>query len=210
MDTKKITAVKARITPVKLMVVTKHRTALDIREAMKAGAKYLGESTLQEIKKKYDSALFQDLKKNTVELHFIGHLQSNKVSQVVNFCDVIQSVDSIGLLSQIDRAAKNRGKIMPVLLQVNFTGEPQKFGFAPDDLEAAIATARQLPCLQLRGLMIIGQEGGMQITREAFSRCKKAAEFFQLPEVSMGMSQDFEIALEEGATMVRLGSILFE
>ena len=207
---KKITSVSQQIGSAKLLVVTKNRSAEEIQEVILTGARYIGENKIQEILGKYNQSLFDELKKYEVELHFIGHLQSNKVNQAVRLCDAIQSVDSMELAEKINDAAKKENKIIKIFLQMNLTGEQQKFGIKEEQMPEIIEGINQLENIKLTGLMCMGKFGDEKITREAFRKCKNLAEKFHLPEVSMGMSDDYQIALEEGSTMVRLGSIIFE
>jgi len=216
----KIVNLQTEIGPTKLMVVTKKRSASEVREAIKAGVKFIGENTLQEIEDKYDLDLFRELKKNGVQLHFIGHLQKNKVNKVVRYCDAIQSVDSLELAKKINDAAKKLNKIMPVFLELNLTGELQKYGIVGTRLPAEegrgeflreiITKIQQFKNLRLLGFMTIGKQGDPETTRQVFRQCRILANDYQLPEVSMGMSEDYRIALEEGSTMVRLGRMVFE
>ena len=193
-----------------LVVVTKGRSADDIREVIAAGAMNIGENKLQEIQQKFDRKLFRELEQQNAHLHFLGHIQSNKVKKIVKFCDLIQSVDSIGIARKINQAAEQCNKVMPVYLQLNLTGEEQKYGFTKAELSQAIEAIDQLEHLHIEGLMCMGKAGDEQSTRAAFKTCRRLAEQSGLAEVSMGMSQDYRIALEEGSTMVRIGSALFE
>lgn len=207
-----ITRISAEIQPAQLLVVTKHRSADEIREVIKAGVKQIGENRLQEIQEKYDEQLLSELKEKNVQLHFIGQLQSNKVSKVVSFCDVIQSVDSFELAEKINQAAEAQGKNIAIFLQLNLTDEEQKSGFSgsEEELRTLVEKVQSFSHIDLLGFMCMGKEGDEEETRKAFRECKRLANQFQLPEVSMGMSQDYQIAVEEGATLVRLGSIIFE
>ena len=205
----RIAKIQAQIGTTKLMVVTKKRSPGDSREVMAAGVKFIGENTIQEIERKYDLSLCRELKKNGVELHFIGHLQKNKVNKVLRYCDAIQSVDSIELAEKINAAAGNVGKIMQIFLELNLTGEPQKYGFKEIEIAAAVASIKSLAHVRLMGFMTIGKHGDFETTRQVFRRCRAFADQYELPEVSMGMSEDYFIAYEEGASMVRIGSAVF-
>ena len=141
---KKITSVSQQIGSAKLLVVTKNRSAEEIQEVILTGARYIGENKIQEILGKYNQSLFDELKKYEVELHFIGHLQSNKVNQAVRLCDAIQSVDSVELAEKINDAAKKENKIIKIFLQMNLTGEQQKFGIKEEQMPEIIEGINQL------------------------------------------------------------------
>lgn len=194
-----------------IMAVTKSRSKEEILELMeKRGIKIIGENKLQEIEKKYDSKLFLELKKRGVELHFIGHLQKNKVKKVVRLCECIQSVGSVELGKLIAKEAQAQQKRMPIFLEVNLSGEIQKCGFREEELKNSSQELQQCPYLIIRGLMTIGKEGDSEKTRQIFRRCKELTDSLDLQECSMGMSDDYPIAIEEGTTMLRLGRALFE
>lgn len=198
------------IKPAKLLVVSKNRSANEIRDVIKSGVKYIGENKLQEILEKYDRGLFRELQTAGVELHFIGHIQSNKVNKIVRLCDVIQSVDTLEIAEKINRASEATNKVMPIFLQPNLTGEGQKYGLSVEQLEETVDIVNSLKNMELRGLMCMGMIDDEEVSREAFKKCRELADKFQLKEVSMGMSGDYQIALEEGSTMVRLGTLVFE
>lgn len=199
-----------------LLVVTKKRSPKEIREVIAAGVKHIGENTLQEIQKKYDLNLFRELQKNGVQLHYIGQLQRNKVNKITKLCDVIQSVESLELAEKINQAAAALNKVMPIFIQLNASGEAQKHGIRLESevheprLRETIEHVKELKNLHLLGFMTIGKHGDAEATRRAFRRCRQLADQCGLQEVSMGMSEDYPIAIEEGATMVRVGSLLFE
>lgn len=200
-----------------LLAVTKKRSPKEIREVIAAGVKHIGENTLQEIQKKYDLNLFRELQKNGAQLHYIGHLQRNKVNKIVKLCDVIQSVESLELAEKVNQAAAALKKVMPIFLQLNLTGEEQKHGVRVSEdevglprLQEVIEGIKKLSNLHLLGFMTIGKHGDSESTRQAFRRCRQLADQFNLTEVSMGMSEDYPLAIQEGATMVRIGSLLFE
>lgn len=197
---------------VRLIAVTKTVPVERIRQAIEYGVRDLGENRIQEAEGKIPHL------PREVCWHFIGHLQSNKVRKAVAWFDWIQSVDHLSLAERLNRVAAEVGRTIPVLIQVALGGEPTKHGVAPDDLfEFARAVAR-LPHLDVRGLMTIPP---------FFEDPEKVRPFFRklaelrrqvndraifpqpLTELSMGMSHDFEIAIEEGATMVRIGTAIF-
>jgi hypothetical protein len=139
----------------------------------------------------------------------VGHLQTNKVKTVLGLFDIIQSVDSLHLAQEISRRAPQSVRV-PVLLEVNVAGEATKYGFAPDELPAAAGQARALPGLEVRGLMTVAPVAGdPQEARPVFRRLRSLAESLDLRELSMGMSDDFQVAVEEGATIVRVGRAIF-
>ncbi len=200
--------------PVKIIAVTKTHPARTIVEAYTAGLFNIGENRIQEAEKKFFALpLLPKLQK-----HMIGHLQTNKVNRAVNLFDKIDSVDSLKLANKINSAALSTDKKSKVLLEINTSGEEAKFGFDPEHIDGML-TCIELPGLKVQGLMTIGPltQDTDQI-RKAFIQLRKLfnslnsqlpANIDLLTELSMGMSGDFEIAIEEGSTMVRLGTILF-
>lgn len=198
---------------IRIVAVTKNRSPDEIRRVLAQGINDIGENRLQEVKQKLPE-LPAGLTK-----HFIGRLQTNKVHDVVELFDMIQSVDRLELAQKIDQAAKALGKIMPVLIQVNTSGEPQKGGVKPEEMFALIQKMAAMPHLQVQGLMTVALESEhLEKVRECFKILKSLSEQIaqvkipgvQMQWLSMGMSQDFLLALEEGANMVRLGRILFD
>lgn len=167
-----------------------------------------GENYLQEFKEK--TAILE----KPYKAHFIGRLQSNKVRQVVKLFDLIESVDSVDLLKLINTEAEKLGQEKEILLQVNVSSDPNKGGFDPEDLAAVLAETTKLPFIALRGLMTITElYSNPEDARKDFKalrdlRAKMFPEESNI-DLSMGMSQDFEIAIEEGATIVRIGTALF-
>jgi len=151
-----------------------------------------------------------DTDKTQSVYHFIGHLQTNKVKHVVGFFDYIHSVDSLKIAQCIDLEAQKRGIVQKILVQVNNALEPQKFGIYPNDLENLIEEVKKMKSVELVGLMniapLIDDENEL---RRLFLEMKELKEKYNLKELSMGMSQDYKLALECGATMIRLGRILF-
>jgi pyridoxal phosphate enzyme (YggS family) len=148
--------------------------------------------------------------------HFIGHLQSNKCRDAVELFEMIQSVDSLPLAREINKRAEQAAKRMPVLLEVNVAGEASKFGYAPEKLLAELKELNALPRLELHGLMTVPPwTAEPEQGRPHFRRLRELKEQAgtvlgaPMPHLSMGMSDDFEIAIEEGATIVRIGTALF-
>jgi pyridoxal phosphate enzyme (YggS family) len=209
---------QSQIGSAKLLVVTKKRPVRQIREVINAGVKDIGENTLQEIEEKYDNNLYKELRMHHVLLHYIGHLQTNKIRKIVRYCDVIQSVDTLEKAKKVDQAASDLKKTMPIFLELNLTREEQKHGIPVEpstsghypELQELIAIIQKLPNLKLLGFMCIGKHDDLEKTREVFQTCKQLANLFQLSELSMGMSEDYPLAIQEGSTMVRLGRVVFE
>lgn len=175
-----------------------------IRLALEAGITDAGENRAQELLAKRDA-----LADRAVRWHFIGTLQRNKVADVVGAVSLIHSVDSVRLAEAISRRAEATGEQVRVLLQVNTTGEPTKHGVSVEEAPAVANAVRALPHIALDGLMTIGQLGAAGDARRAFASLRGLADRLGLRELSMGMSGDFEQAVAEGATIVRLGTALF-
>ena len=187
---------------IKLIAVTKTVPGDRIREAVEAGIRHIGENRLQEALPKREE--LHDL---PVTWHFIGHLQTNKAKRVVEHFDWVQCVDRPELAEKLNQAAT---KPLPVLIEVNMGGELSKSGIDPGELERCVDSFNRYERLDLRGLMTIPPffENPEEV-RPYFGKMRRLAERFGLRELSMGMSHDFEVAVEEGATMVRIGTSLF-
>ncbi len=185
---------------VTLVAVTKTRPAEDLLLAFEAGVRHFGENRVQEAEAKFPS-----LPAGAVR-HLIGPVQSNKAGRAARIADVVETVDSAAIAERLDRAAAAAGKRLPVLVEVNTGGESTKAGVAPGDVASLVQAVRTLPALDLRGLMTIPPPGD---TRPHFVTLRELARALGLPELSMGMSDDFEAAVEEGATIVRIGTALF-
>ncbi len=193
------------LSEVTLVAVTKNHTVDEINPLLEAGVKHIGENRWQEASEKIDEI------PEEITKHFIGKLQTNKVKFVVPKFDVIQSVDSFKLAIKIDHEAEKIGKKMPIFIQVNISEEPQKSGVLPENLEALIAEVDTLDHLELQGLMaIVMNTEDPEERRDYFRKMKELQVKHGLKELSMGMSDDYKIAIEEGATMVRIGSLLFQ
>lgn len=195
---------------VRLIAVSKTHPVEVIQEAVDAGQSIFGENRVQEAQPKI-AALPAKL-----HWHLIGHLQSNKVRLALPLFELIHGVDSLDLLAHIDRVAGDLGLFPRVLLQVNVAGEASKFGFAPGKLLEAVEEIVKFDRVQIEGLMTIPPLApAAEHSRRYFValrelRDKLASECrFPLPELSMGMSNDFRVAIEEGATMVRVGTAIF-
>ncbi len=199
---------------VRLVAVTKYAGLEDVRALLAAGCTDLGESRPQQLWDR--AAALTDL---SIRWQMIGHLQRNKVQRTLPLVTMIQSVDSLRLAKAIHDAAAALDRRAAVLLEVNVSGEAAKHGFAPAEIEPLLPTLLELKNIEIHGLMCIAAlEGGSEQARRDFAALRELRNRLQtscgdrarLDELSMGMSGDFEIAIEEGATMVRVGSALFE
>jgi pyridoxal phosphate enzyme (YggS family) len=197
---------------VKLVAVSKNKPVEMINEAIEAGITRFGENRVQEAMVKIPQI------KATVEWHLVGTLQTNKVKKAIELFSIIQSVGSLHLAEEIERRCAQKNIIMPVLIEVNTSGEPTKHGVQPEQLAELLKQVLLLPHLKVQGLMTIGP--GLAIENPEASRTcfrllsRLRAELqdqleIHLPELSMGMSSDFEIGIEEGATIIRIGTALF-
>ncbi len=200
---------------VEIIAVSKRKSVEDILQAYEAGHRIFGENRVQELIEK------QPLLPGDINWHMIGHLQTNKVKYIAEFVDMIHSVDSLKLALAIDKEAQKNGRVIPVLLQMHIADEDSKFGFTEDELNSLL----DLPEFSgLKNLRIDGLMGMATYTqdldkirsefrhlREIFSRVKNAyfAESVHFRQISMGMSGDYEIAIEEGSTMIRVGTVIF-
>jgi len=195
---------------VMLLPVTKGVPAETIRAAAELGLAVFGESKVQEARLKISAC------PSRFRWHMLGHLQSNKCRDAVHFFEMIQSVDGLAIAQEINKWAEKAGKDMPVLLEVNVAGESTKFGYRPDRLLAELMELNALRRIEIRGLMTIAPwtpepekvRPVFHAMRELKNECEKILGA-PLQHLSMGMSGDFEIAIEEGATLIRLGTALF-
>jgi pyridoxal phosphate enzyme (YggS family) len=208
-------SVGRRAEDVELVAVTKTRSRAEIAAAYRAGVRHFGENRIEEAERKLP---LLDLMGAT--WHMIGHVQSRKARRVVESMDRVDSVDSVRLARRLDSFAADKGVVMPVLIEVNVSGEPSKYGFLLSDrvaLEAALSEIVALPNLRVDGLMTVafvaeypervrpvfaGLRGLRDELREQFPECGWR-------HLSMGMSEDYEVAVQEGATMVRIGRAVF-
>lgn len=196
---------------VRLVAATKGVTAEKIREVVRLGITDLGENRVQEAEGKIAA-----VDRNAVRWHLIGPLQRNKAGRAVELFDQVHTVDRAELAEALSRRAQAVGRVLPVLVEVNVAEEASKFGVAPDGAIALLEAIRNLAGLEPRGLMTVGPRVERpEEARRTFARLRelqgraRAATGVRLDELSMGMSDDFEVAVEEGATMVRLGTALF-
>jgi len=192
-----------------IIAVTKYHTADEMRDVYRAGLNNFGENRVLDAIEKINSLEEEIASKS--HYHLIGHLQGNKVNKAVGFFDLIHSVDSTKLAVEIDNSAAKKGIVQRVLIQVNNAGETQKSGIAPSQLEDLIKEVLNLKNLRLEGLMTIAPlTDDTSLIRKLFKEMYGFKEEYKLKELSMGMSNDYKIALDEGATMIRLGRTLFE
>jgi pyridoxal phosphate enzyme (YggS family) len=195
---------------VALLAVSKTHPPEAVAAAAAAGLRLFGESKIQEARAKIPQC------PGHLRWHFIGHLQSNKCREAVELFAMIQGVDSLALAREINKRAEQAAKTMPVLLEVNAAGEASKFGYHPEQLLAEWRDLAALPRLEIHGLMTVPPYATdlekarphFRRLRELKTRCEELLGA-PLPQLSMGMSGDFEVAIEEGATLVRIGTALF-
>ena len=196
-----------------LCAATKMNGAEAVRAAINAGVDVCGENRVQEMLEKNALGAYDG-----VPLHFIGHLQKNKVRQVVGLCALIHSADSLSLLREISKTAENRGLIQDVLLEVNVGNEASKSGFRPEELESVLQEAALLPALRVRGLMAIppiclkpedNRPFFLQMQKLFVDNRQKKYDNVRMDFLSMGMSGDYTEAVRCGANLVRIGSGIF-
>jgi len=193
-----------------LVAVTKHVGVHEVEAALNSGIVDLGENRVQEFQGKY--GLFPDAR-----WHFIGSLQTNKVKDVVGKAYLIHSVDSAKLLRFIDRKAAEAGVVQPLLLQVNISGEKAKHGLLPHDVQDVLVESSGLESVEIKGLMTIAPFGRAEESRWVFRGLRELRDSLaaiplngvSLEELSMGMTNDFKVAVEEGSTIVRVGRAIF-
>ena len=193
-----------RANDVLLIAVSKTVEAERIAQALAAGVRALGENRVQEARAKIAEL------GRPAPWHLVGQLQTNKAKEAVDLFDVIHSLDRLELARELDKRARGRGRPVEALVQVNVAGEGQKGGVAPDGLPALLDAVAGLGHVRVRGLMAIPPEApDAEGARPWFRALRKLGERHGLVELSMGMSGDFEVAIEEGATMVRVGTAVF-
>ncbi|MCQ2397877.1 MAG: YggS family pyridoxal phosphate-dependent enzyme [Sphaerochaetaceae bacterium] len=202
---------------VRIVAVSKTRPLEDIKRAYDAGFRIFGENYVQEIIDK-----FSDWHPADAQIHMIGHLQTNKVNKVVSLVDMIESVDSLHLLEKIDACAAGHGKIMPVLLEMNTSGETSKSGFSSEkELFDCVEASLNMKNVRICGLMTIGPVNcpaamKEKLTEQAFAKlaslkveCEHRFPGLCLSELSMGMSGDYMTGVRAGSTIVRIGTLIF-
>lgn len=206
--------IKNQIGPnVELIAVTKNRSISDIEQVIEAGATTIAENRIQEARDKFPQL------PSSVQKHLIGHLQTNKTKFAVSLFDMIQSVDSLRLAEALNTEAQKINRVMPILIQVNVAADEKKSGFALEDIFCPIkAIGADFAHLKIKGLMtIVPHTDDPENARPHFRRLKELFDALTLTafpnvdmeQLSMGMSNDYRVAVEEGATMVRIGSALF-
>lgn len=203
------------VNEIQLIAVSKTRSLDEVKSVLSLGQCSFGENTVQDAMSK-----IPHINHNDIEWHFIGHLQSKKAGKLPGYFQWIHSVDSIKLAQKLSSAMLNNSKsaVLNCLIQVNVSGESSKSGLSPAEVKPYLQQVLDLdlPCLQWRGLMTIGVRGDEQQTRDAFSRlrelqqsCQQAFKLKNFDQLSMGMSNDYCLAIEEGATLVRVGTAIF-
>jgi PLP dependent protein len=201
---------------VTIVAVSKTFPAEEIRKAYALGLYQIGENRVQEIIDKFgDGTLQRDCPK--LSLHLVGHLQTNKVRKAVQYVSAVDSVDSFRLAEAINQEAAQVGRTIRILLEVNTSDEPQKFGLDPEAVRPSVETILNLKSLALAGLMTVGPNvddpqvvrRSFIVLRELFDHIRSTFDPPHWSVLSMGMSGDFELAVEEGATEIRLGTALF-
>src|SRR5258705_10856685 len=195
---------------VALLAVTKTHSPETVAEAARLGLTLFGENKIQEAKAKIPHC------PGRLRWHMIGHLQTNKCRDAIELFEMVQGVDSLHLAEELNKRAEQAAKTMPILLEVNSAGEASKFGYSPEKLLAELPAINALPRLEVHGLMTVPPWAqNPEKVRSSFGQLRELKERCEqtlgapLPHLSMGMSGDFEIAIEEGATIVRLGTALF-
>ena len=198
---------------VRLLLATKTQPADAVRVAIEAGETLVAENRVQEVRPKFEA--LEDL---DYERHFIGHLQSNKINALIPYVSCIQTLDRMSLATKLQKKLEAEGHQMEVLLQANTSGEASKSGVAPEDLPAFAEEVSRLDALKIRGLMTIGLfTEDLEEARPSLARLRELRDLVKdmnldgvgMDELSMGMSGDLEVAVEEGSTIVRVGSAIF-
>ncbi len=198
---------------IRLVVVGKTHPPETIQAAIDAGAAIIGENYIQEARSKFDALIC-----NPVQWHFIGHLQRNKAKYAVRMFDLIHTVDSSKLAVELDKQARKAGKVQDILVQINISAEPTKSGVGENDAETLLREINRLPNVRIKGLMAMppffyDPEGArpyfkaLRLLRDRLKTCDIPN--IEMKELSMGMTGDFEAAIEEGATLVRIGTYIF-
>jgi hypothetical protein len=208
-----VSALLAELPPgVELVAAAKTRAPAEILEAVEAGIRTIGENYVQEAQRAFEAV------GRRVRWHMIGHLQSNKVKKAIEMFDLIETVDSLELGKEIDKRCAAAGREMDVLVEINSGREPQKAGVLPEDAEPLVRALAGLSRLRVRGLMTMGPfEGNPEDARPYFVETRKVWEHLrglsipgtEIKILSMGMTNSYRVAVEEGATMVRIGTAIF-
>jgi hypothetical protein len=197
---------------VELVAAAKTRTASEILQALEAGVKIIGENYVQEAADVFPAI------GGRARWHFIGHLQTNKVKKAIEIFDLVETVDSIALGREIDKRSAAAGKTMDILVEVNSGREAQKAGVLPEEAEPLVRSLAALPHLRVRGLMTMGPfEGDPEDSRPFFKETRRVWEALKIQAIagaemrylSMGMTNSWRVAIEEGANLVRIGTAIF-
>ncbi|RKX71231.1 YggS family pyridoxal phosphate-dependent enzyme [candidate division TA06 bacterium] len=197
---------------VMLEIAAKTRSADEIKIAIDAGAQIIGENYLQESENVYK------ILGKTVPWHFIGHLQKNKINRVISIFDMIETIDSFKLANEIDKRCKKNSKVMEVLIEVNSGREENKFGIMPENVITEIEKISKLANIKIKGLMTMGPFSGnpeearpyFKITKKLFNEIKDMnIHNVEMKYLSMGMTNSYKIAIEEGANIIRIGTLVF-
>ena len=199
---------------IKLIAVSKNQGLEDIKTLNKAGIKFFGENRVQELQEKDENLKSENI---TLDWHFIGHLQRNKVKYLMRMenCQMIESIDSLRLAKEVNKRAGKNNRIIPVLIEINVEGDENKFGITPDKAENFLNKVKNFDNLKIEGLMtVLPYLDNSDKLRSYFKDMKSlfdhlSKEVCPLKELSMGMSNDYQIAVEEGATIVRVGTAIF-
>ena len=208
-----VAAILRQLPPgVELVAAAKTRTASEILQALEAGVGIIGENYVQEAADVFPAI------GGRARWHFIGHLQTNKVKKAVEIFDLVETVDSIGLGREIDKRSAAAGKTMDILVEVNSGREPQKAGVMPEEAEPLVHSLAALPHLRVQGLMTMGPfEGDPEDSRPYFKETRRVWEALKIQAIpgaemrhlSMGMTNSWRVAVEEGANLVRIGTAIF-
>ena len=193
-----------RISDIRVIAVTKNQSVSSVRAAYDNGICDFAENRVQEAERKYTGLI--EIRPH-IRLHMVGHLQSNKAGESTKIFDIIHSVDSVKLAGILNEKAVGQFK---VLLQVNVAGEQTKSGFLIDEVGSALERVRAMPSLRVEGLMTIAPiaENSLEV-RLVFAKLRELKDKYGLRELSMGMTDDYEVAIEEGSTMIRIGRAIF-
>jgi hypothetical protein len=197
---------------VKLVAAAKTRTPDEIQEAIDAGVNIIGQNYVQEAQNAFR------IIGNRAKWHFIGHLQKNKAKKAVEIFDMIETLDSYGLAAELNKRCQARGKVMPILIEINSGREPQKFGVLPEEAEKFIRQIANFEGIKIKGLMTMGPMfGDPEDARPYFQETGRTYEHIksldipnaEMKYLSMGMTNSFRVAIEEGANIVRIGTLIF-
>ncbi|PUU91141.1 MAG: alanine racemase, partial [Halanaerobium sp.] len=199
---------------IKLLAVSKNQDIKAIKILAEAGVKIFGENRVQELEEKNEKLLAENI---DLDWHFIGHLQRNKVKYLMRMenCRMIESIDSFRLAKEVNKRAKKNERKIPVLIEINIAGDENKFGITPDKAEEFLQKINNFDYLKIEGLMtVLPYLDDSEELRSYFKEMKKlfdqlSKDVIPLSELSMGMTNDYQIAVEEGATIVRVGTAIF-